>query len=285
MKLNIKVFFSVVMILTLSLLAFSGCADLAEGSGELKELTVGLLDALDAGDVDKAYSYLAPEACTKENFKSFAAEVADIFEGDGYELKQTYIGINTKNGVTVKVAEFMLITERGEFHLAVNTHSECAGGLSSFHITPMEELQTKSGVATTVFGIISVLEIAFIIVMLVDCCRHKMKAKVLWILMIILLSFSIIIESGSGFKLNFNFSSLLGFTTFTLYGSGAYVLRLMIPVGALIYLFSRKKLFTKAAVAEASSDIPEESVDTTEKSSDTEVTETAEESDNETKSE
>lgn len=278
MKLNIKVFFSVVLILTLSLLAFSGCGDLAEGSGELKELTVGLLDALDAGDLDRAYSYMAPAACSESEFKSFAAQVAEVFDGEGYELKQTYVGFNTSNGVTVKTAEYVLTTEKGEFHLVVNTHSEYEGGLSGFHINSMEALEAKPSIATTIFGIVSILEIAFIIVMLVDCCRHKMKAKVLWILMIILLSFSIIIESGSGFKLNFNFSSLLGFTTFTLYGSGAYVLRLMIPIGALIYLFVRKKLFATAAVSDEAAEPVSitETVETTEPVEETDQNDNAE---------
>ena len=145
-----------------------------------------------------------------------------------------------------------MTTATGEkVQVVAHTRSDMEG-LAGFQLIPTEEIQQQqSHPATAIFGVISLLELTFMIVMLVDCCRHKMKLKALWIVLIILAAFSAVIQVGNGFSMHFNFNLFFGFTSFTSYGDGAFDLRIMVPIGAIIYLIMRKKLFAAAAVPTA----------------------------------
>ncbi|MBQ8408907.1 MAG: hypothetical protein IJY39_08595 [Clostridia bacterium] len=247
MKLKKRFFVGVALLLAI-LAVLVGCEDLGEGSAELKDVTVTVLDALDAGDTDAAYACFA-DVVPKSDFVTFAEQVAPFFEGDGYELKQTYIGFVTTNGVTEKKAEFLMTNEQGSFLVVTCVRSDI-DGVTAFHIAPHTDQVAEFSPVSLIVGVLSIIEIAFAVVLLVDCCRRKIKNKALWILLIILGTFSVILTVGNGVNLQFNYSSWIGFTSFKSYGNGAFMLRALIPFGAIAYLCARKRLIAESCAFE-----------------------------------
>ena len=94
--------------------------------------------------------------------------------------------------------------------------------------------------------IVRFLEMAFAVCVFVDCCRHKMKKKWLWLLFIALgyLIFSVI-STPEQFKIGVNAGVFLSYTSLIRYSTGGFVFRFMIPIGAIVYLICRKSLFAK----------------------------------------
>jgi hypothetical protein len=100
-----------------------------------------------------------------------------------------------------------------------------------------------TGVANWIFRLILLAELVFLIIVIVDCSKHKMKLKPLWLVIIILGSVSFILMSSSdGLFARFNLLDLLG-TYLNTYSDNSFEMGLSLPVGAVIYLIMRKKLF------------------------------------------
>ena len=247
MKLMKKLLLGITLLLVL-LTAFSGCETMQEGSAELKDATVVVLDALDAGDVNAAYACFA-DVVTKQEFANFAKQVAPYFEGDGYELKQTYIGFVTQNGVTEKKAEFLMTNEQGSFAIITCIRTDMEG-IVAFHISPYTVREPVFSPISVIVGILSFLEIGFVAVLLVDCCRRKMKNKTLMLLLILFGTLSLVLEIGNNVNLQCNYLSWFGYTSFKAYQDGAFKLRILIPIGAIVYLFMRKRLIAEGRAAE-----------------------------------
>jgi hypothetical protein len=88
--------------------------------------------------------------------------------------------------------------------------------------------------------LLGILEIAFVIWMLIDCCCRKIRLKAMWIVIILLGALAFSIKLGpAGMNFNFNLGGILSYTALILYGSGTTALRIMLPIGALVYLFCR----------------------------------------------
>ena len=92
-----------------------------------------------------------------------------------------------------------------------------------------------------VLWVFSGLAIAFTVWMLVDCLRRKMKYKVLWAIIIF---FGIAFTVTVGETSNLSFNMGLFFQTSSIDADPALVsvvTKLVIPVGAILYLCLRKK--------------------------------------------
>ena len=76
-----------------------------------------------------------------------------------------------------------------------------------------------------------------------------MKKKWLWLLLIALgyMIFSLIVTQEQ-FRVGMNVGAILNYTSLIRYSTGGFTLRLMIPVGAIVYLICRKTLFAKYAL-------------------------------------
>lgn len=145
------------------------------------------------------------------------------------------------NGTYGKLAIYDLVTDKGNFevHIAIDERKDKVGyfalypagdGILEEHeFTPWDKADGKNrtglhyyplGTSTeivassTVLTVYSVIVLGFAIIMLIDCIRRPVKNKLVWVLVILL---------GSG-----------------------YVYRLLIPVGAALYLCLRKRLVKKA---------------------------------------
>ena len=80
----------------------------------------------------------------------------------------------------------------------------------------------------------------------VDCCRQKIKKKVLW-LMLIFVGFAAVAVTlrDNGVSLNLNFGWLTSYTAYVTYGGGTNMLRIMSPAGAIIYFASRNSIICR----------------------------------------
>lgn len=87
--------------------------------------------------------------------------------------------------------------------------------------------------------------------MLVDCIRHRIKHKWLWIILI-LLGYAGIAYTAQPGSTRLNFALLpMTYSRILLYPGGGIQLVLSLPLGAFIYCLLRRSLYVKDEPAEA----------------------------------
>ena len=97
----------------------------------------------------------------------------------------------------------------------------------------------------------NLLSLGLTVFAIVDCCRHKINKKVLWVLFLLLGFVSLEFSAyATGVRLNVHLGWIMGYSALIRYGSGAASLRLMFSIGAIVYLICRKSLIA-AAVSDA----------------------------------
>ncbi len=241
------------------LLSFTACnpADLAEENAEVREMTEDMLDAILDNDPTAAYA-LFP-SLTQTEFDSFFPAARQYFDGvESYTLTMIGVNVNVKNGVTQYTAVYRMETNTQPYEITASTASNVEG-FYGFHVISEEDSTVRfTGTLTTMKGanatqwvllIVGLATYAFLIAVLVDCCRQKIKMKWLFILMIIFGSVATLFTvQSSGFNFNFNFLNILSYTALMIYQNppDAAQLRIFVPVGAIVYLCLRKKLIAKA---------------------------------------
>ena len=105
--------------------------------------------------------------------------------------------------------------------------------------------RTKSFEAVNIVLLLfSGISFGFCIWMLVDCIKRKMKKKVLWSILIFLGGgFSLAFQNGQFLKSRLNISFLSMLSSIEIKPTSLYVgVAVVVPVGAIIYFFLRKKL-------------------------------------------
>lgn len=236
------------------LLSLAGCGTAIDDSS-LRAKTDQMLDAILAGDGESAYALVADIVTETEFAQTFDTMRQSIPGVRTYELKLTNFNFNTTNGKTTKQVSYLMETDAGSFVIDVAEHSDY-DGLIRFYITPEAYTNLSyTGVPGHMEGanavqwgllILSLLVIGFSVWVLADCCRRKIKHKVLWIIAIVLgaVSLSATRESGS-FNLGIHITLFLNYSALILYGSGAVSFRLLIPVGVIVYFAMRDKLTVK----------------------------------------
>jgi hypothetical protein len=133
-------------------------------------------------------------------------------------------------------------------------------GIAGIHFSDITDFlnQTNAFIPTVriilwvVFGLI----LAFTVWMFVDCLRRKMKYKVLWAI-IILLSIALTFTVGEASSFSFHVGLFLQPSSIEADpGIPAVITKIVIPVGAILYLCLRKR-FT----AEPAAPLPESPAD------------------------
>lgn len=259
------------------LLLFSGCSVHLENAEnqEIRQTTETILDALIANDIQGAYP-LFRQICTEDDFDQLFAQLQTyIGPGDTYQLELLTVSFH-KDGfafddqtVQSVLSEYEVATQSGRFIINIRIDSDV--GMTTFYLTPYErtdryftgtlENMESASVAQWALLLINVLVIAFVVCTLIDCCRQKIKRKVLWIPLIILGFVTVgATIAANGFRFNFHLGWITAYTALIRYGSGTMVIRLLIPVGAIVYWIRRKALIKKN-LPTVSSDIPEENND------------------------
>lgn len=248
----------VTVLISTLLLSLCGCSSLIEkfDNQDIRQPTEKMLDSLIADDRDAAY-ILVQDYCTEEEFASAFPQMQEYLgQPDTYELKLLSIYTNGQivNGQqhTITSATYELITDNRKTIVAVqkSNTSQC---MQTFRLTPYEltdyyftgTLQTMkdANILQWIILLSNFISFGFVIFAIADCCRQDIPKKVLWILLSVLGFFTIgVTIARTGIHLNFNLGWITSYSALIRYGSGTKIARLMLPVGAIIYLMKRHAL-------------------------------------------
>lgn len=243
--------------------ALSGCSSLIQKleNQELRAHTETMINAILEDDGDAAYP-LVSDFCTRNQFNSVFKEMRELLSDvDSYELE--LISFNqTKNygdgeSIVCIDSAYEMVTNGEKYVISVQMRSDIEN-LSSFYITPYEktslyytgDLSSMKDASPLQWGFLlsNLIVIGIIVLAMVDCCRHKISVKPLWIVLILFGVFSVGITAAvSSFRFNFNLIWLSAYNAFIRHGDGQTVLRVGIPYGAIIYLALRWLLIKKPA--------------------------------------
>lgn len=243
---------AVCLLLTLLLVLMTGCSGLTEDP-QLRESTENMLEAIIADDYQAARDTIYDEVSETE-FRSAYAQLSPILAGvSDYELTVYNINQKTINGVTTISVRYMLTA--GDLQLLVDAaRTEGYEGLTGFYLTEYVSVTTTgtlgnmqgTNVLQWIFLAVGLLEWAFVIFVFVDCCRRKIRKKWLWLLLIALGHLIAgLIATPEQFRITFNIGAFLISTSLIHYSTGGFMVRIMVPAGAIIYLLLRKKLLAK----------------------------------------
>lgn len=239
----------------LLLMSLAGCSALLSDS-EIRAAGTDMLDALLSDDYEGSYAMVS-QACTEEEYAQVYSQFRAVLSGiETYELQLLQLNKNTTNGRTVTQAIYRIQLEKEPLLLSVALDSEVSGLVTFYLSVDDETVVSYNGDLSNMRDAnflqwamlaVAALTLAFVIWMAVDCCRRKMKRKALWLVLILLGSVMITTTlSGSSFSIRYNLGLLLNHSALLRYTDGSFVFRLLIPVGAIVYLVQRKKLSVPA---------------------------------------
>lgn len=235
------------------LLSLAGCGGIkVEDDPEIRRGVEAFLDGLMANDADAAYGAVY-SGIGRDEFDTALEQMVLCVEGMAdYALELMHYNYSNRNGtVTIQTTYRMTAGEKS----VIVTASRIEGyeGLTGIHVVPEEQTNLRhTGTPGHMAGadaaqwavlVLGLLVCGFVIWMVVDCCRRKIRRKVLWLLLIILgamiLSFTV---SSTSVNFRFNFGLYVQLSSLIRYGDGSTRLSLVVPVGAIIYFAMRKKL-------------------------------------------
>ena len=228
--------------------------------GNNTELADQFMDHVIADDYDAAYG-MVKATVTDSDFRPYWKDIRQTAEGaKTYELEQIGWQINTVNGVTDRTTAYQVYLDNERTVLLRVMTREGIEGIAGIHFSDITEFLASTEVFVPTVQIIlwvfSGLCVVFTLWMLVDCLRRKMKYKVVWVLLIL---FSLCLSFTVGETSNFSFNVGLFFQPSTITadpGLVAVVTKLVIPVGAILYLCLRKK-FTVDPSKPEGEDLPD----------------------------
>lgn len=223
---------------------------------QLRSDTEKLLNAIIADDYAAAWDTIYQEIDAVEFKRMYVELQPHLAQIETYELVASNINKTVSNGVSTVSVRYMMTA--GDLRLFVDvSRVEGYEGLTGFYLNEYVPVITTgtlgnmqgANVLQWIFLVVGLLELVFVLGAFVDCCRHKMKKKWLWLLLIALgyMIFSLIVTPEQ-FRVGMNVGAILNYTSLIRYSTGGFTLRLMIPVGAIVYLICRKTLFEKYAL-------------------------------------
>ena len=258
------------VLLVLALLMLAGCgaqdewAATQKAAGMLSNITEDpqlradtekLLDAMIADDYAAAWDAVYEEIDAVEFRRMYVELQPHLAQIEQYELVASHINKTVSNGVSTVSVRYIMTA--GELRLLVDVaRVEGYEGLTAFYVNEYQPVETTgtlgsmqgADAAQWGFLVFGMLEIVFTILVFVDCCRHKMKKKWLWLLLIalgyVILS---VVAVPEQFRINFNVGGFLSYTSLIYYSTGGATCQIVIPAGAIAYLCVRKSLFAKYA--------------------------------------
>jgi hypothetical protein len=228
--------------------------------GNNTELADQFMDHVIADDYDAAYG-MVKATVSDPDFRAYWATVQTVADGaESYEMKQIGWNLNRSNGVTTRTTAYQAELDNGRIVLLRVVTQDGIEGIAGIHFSDITDFlaSTEAFVPTVriILWVVSALAVAFTVWMLVDCLRRKMKYKVVWA---ILIFFGLCFTFTVGETSNFSFNVGLFFQTSSIEadpGLLAVVTKLVIPVGAILYLCLRKKFTVEPSKPEGE-DLPD----------------------------
>lgn len=255
MKQTTKRLLAILSFLLIPLLFLTSCTETVPESKELRDLTDRMIVAMKTGD-DKAAFSLVAASCTQEEFDDFYKMFEPVFLViDEYELFVHATAEQEKDGRVYVSTQYILLSDAKQLIISANMEKDTTK-LAGFQVGEPEEnlkayietsgtlstLDKTTGYQWVALGA-SLLEIAFILWMAIDCILRKIDSKFLWLSVILLGIFSLSFSFGDGsFSWNFNLSFMFGYTAYIEHIYELMSLRIMLPAGAIVYFFLRKRM-------------------------------------------
>ena len=251
---------SLILLLCLcALLLFSACQGAKPDLDQKQADVAVLMDSVIANDKNAAVALMehVPIA-SQAQLDAFWNELLRIYDGAStYKIKfvswNTTYSFTDQSSLTTVVYQAKADTKAcAEFKLTYDGEDLLRG----VNVTDVTERSSPVIIIVRVLLILGfAASLALCIWMTVDCVKRPIRFKVLWIILIwvsVILQVSMI---GTSFRFNFSF------TVIPTWGSllatvSSFLLRIPVPVGALIYLAVRKKIKPKAS--KQSTEVPAE---------------------------
>lgn len=244
---KLKKWFAAVLALMLLLTGCSAVSEAIDDSAIRADAEV-LLESFVADDYDTCRAVL-DENVTDEDLESIFPAIHNVVKELGsYEMTAVAWDRKISNEQDVTAIQYLIEGESGKYYLSV---SKLAGqeGLSGFQIEGAEadaEPTTPAGPVHWVFMAIGAAVMIFVIWMVVDCARRKMKRKWLWLILILCVTVLLTLTMrGGNVGFNFRIGLYLGMTSLTTFARGGFKLMIYVPLGAIVYFFKRKDLSLK----------------------------------------
>ena len=240
----------------------------------LREDAEKMLNALIADDATGAYAVMYAGTDFSQFLEAYEQMRLELGDLQTYRLIPSGIHKTVTNGEGAVSIRYMMEAGEQRFYVDV-TREEAYDGLTGFYITKYVPVITNgtlsnmegANVAQWVFLILGMLELAFVVWAFVDCCRHKVRRKWLWLLLIALgYAVSQMIFTPEQFRVGTRLGLFLSYTCLMRYSTGGFTLQFLIPAGAIVYVVLRKRLFAnylkfqqeKLLKAQKTETIPEE---------------------------
>lgn len=254
---------AILCLLLIPLIFLTSCGETLPESKPLRDLTDRMIVAMKTGDAEGAFDLVAA-SCTKEEFDDFYEQFEPVFaQIEAYELHVYSTSQDTNEGRLYETTQYILLSDSKQLVISANMEKDTTK-LAGFQVGEPEENLKKyietSGTLSTLDATkgwqwaalaASLLEVAFVIWMAVDCALRKIDSKFLWLSLILLGIVSLSFSFGDGsFGWNFNVSFIFGYTAYIGHIHNLMSLRIMLPAGAVVYFFLRKRLKAPAAPKE-----------------------------------
>lgn len=240
----LKKIVSIALLLLCAMALLVSCGA-GEENVQIKEYSKTFIDALITNDPDSAY-VVVKDAISREDFTPIFDNMRRHI-GTNLEYTLTQTRLSEGNGSVTATLEMK--TAEHTYKVVAST-TQGKEGLSGFQILILDP--DKTGTLTTMKGanalqwivlIIAIAEIGFILWMLVDCILHRVQRKATWIIFILLGLIAVSYTwSDAGTSVDLTLGYLWNLSMLAKYETGATVLRLMLPVGAVIYAIMRRNL-------------------------------------------
>ena len=251
---------SLILLLCLcALLLFSACQGAKPDLDQKQADVAVLMDSVIANDKNAAVALMEHVPIASQvQLDAFWNELLRIYDGAStYKIKfiswNTTYSFTDQSSLTTVVYQAKADTKAcAEFTLTYDGEDLLRG----INVTDVTERSSPVIIIVRVLLILGfAASLALCIWMTVDCIKRPIRFKVLWIILIwvsVILQVSMI---GTSFRFNFSF------TVIPTWGSlqatvSSFLLRIPVPVGALIYLAVRKKIKPKAS--KQSTEVPAE---------------------------
>ncbi len=231
----------------LLLLLLTACVDVFHGNQEDRANGEQFISLLIADNPDEAYRLLHPDTVPAADFAVWWAELRTVAaDATTAEITGRGWSSHTENGVTTNEYTYQVQFDNGRTLLLTLFNRKAGepfvGGTYKDATDFTQKTERTVPVVSVLLTVYSVLALAFTVWMLVDCARSRVKYKPLWIILNIA-ALSLTFTFGEQATFSFLIGLFLQFSSITDSCTTMTVtLKLVVPVGSLIYLCLRRRL-------------------------------------------
>jgi hypothetical protein len=248
-----------VLIALILLVTLTSCTPEVDYGDSIK-LSDQFMDHVIADDYDSAYR-LVKATVTDPDFRDYWETIRSVAEGaETYTKLPVQRNATRSGGVTTITTAYQVNLDNGRTVLLRVVTRDGIEGIAGIHFSDITDFlastDTYVPVLQAIVMVFSLLCMAFTIWMFVDCLRRKMKYKFVWAILTVF-GIALNLTVGETFSFSFKIGLFVEMSTVQVDpGLVAVVTKLVIPVGAILYLCLRKK-FTVDPSKPEGEDLPD----------------------------